>query len=101
MLAFVILANVLLTLLNCYIAFRLYRLRRTLIRVRVTLTRVEQRIHRIFASAPAFVFKGQQGTHSLHQSYQRLAFQLAGLQQSLMTVALIFRLCQSQRRRYR
>lgn len=76
MLVFIIIFNLSLTLLNLYIAIRLWQLRHFLIKVNKTLMRLERRIHKIFYPAPEMILKGYTGTHTIHQSYHRLLFQL-------------------------
>nr|ADN15986.1 conserved hypothetical protein [Gloeothece verrucosa PCC 7822] len=98
MLIVVISCNLALTVLNIYIAVRLWRLRRTLIRVTRTLTYVERRINRIFYSAPEFVLKGQQGTYVLRLYYQQLGFQLEQLQKLVSLINLGFTIWRRQTR---
>jgi hypothetical protein len=102
MLLFVIIFNLSLTLLNLYIAIRIWQLWRVLARVTRTLDMVERRIHRIFAPAPDIVLKGQKGTHTLRLCYQRLLIQLAiaGQFVSVVSYGMRFWQKQSRRRRY-
>lgn len=76
MLVFIIIFNLFLTLLNLYIAIRLWQLRYFLIKVNRTLMMLERRIYKIFHPAPKVIFKGYTGAHTLHQSYLKLLFQL-------------------------
>lgn len=101
MLIFVIACNLVLTLLNLYIAVRLWRLRRTLIRVTRILRYVENRIERIFAPAPEFLLKGKQQTYSLRLYYQHLGFQLEQLQKLVSLINVGIKIWQRQTRRSR
>ncbi|NJK51078.1 hypothetical protein HC931_25895 [Candidatus Gracilibacteria bacterium] len=101
MLLFVIFFNLSLTLLNLYIAIRIWQLRRVLTRVTRTLDMIERRIHRIFAPAPKIVSKGQKGTHTLRVRYQRLLIQLAIAGQFLSVVSFGVRFWQKQSKRQR
>jgi hypothetical protein len=101
MLLFVIVFNLSLTLLNLYIAIRIWQLWRVLVRVTRTLDTVERRIHRIFAPAPEFVSKGQKGTHTLKLRYQRLLIQLSIMGQFVSVVSFGMRFWQKQSKRQR
>lgn len=99
MLIFVIIFNFLLTLLNLYVAFRLWKLRQVLARVSGILNRVERRIDRIFYPAPEVILIGQEGTYHLRVRYQILISQLERLQQILMLVTLGIGIWQRQRKK--
>jgi hypothetical protein len=101
MLVFVIAFNLLLTLLNLYIAIRLWQLRRVLARMTRTLTLVERRIHKIFYPAPEIVFKGQQGTYALRLHYQRFLLQLELMGQISSFFSLGVRIWRHQLRKKR
>jgi hypothetical protein len=101
MLLFIIIFNLSLTLLNLYIAIRLWQLRRVLARVTKTLNWVERRIHHILSRAPAIAMKGQKGTLTLRWHYQRLLLQLAaaGKVSSVVGFGIAIWRRQSQRQR--
>lgn len=96
MLIFVVIFNLVLTLFNLYIVLRLWKLRRLMVRITETLTRLEECIHSIFYNAPQIVFQGQTGTHRLRQSYQSLELQIQQLQKVLALVTLGVRIWQRQ-----
>lgn len=98
---FVLGFNLGLTLLNCFLAWKLWRLLPVLVRVTNTLTRVERRLHRIFYPAPEFLLVGRAGTRCLRQSYQRLYRQIQGIGPIFWTLSLVIRYWQRQARRGR
>jgi hypothetical protein len=101
MLVFIIIFNLFLTLLNLYIAIRLWQLRRVLARVTKTLNWVERRIHHICSKTPAIAIKGYKGTRTLRWQYQRLLLQLAtvGKVSSVVGFGIAIWRRQSQRQR--
>jgi hypothetical protein len=96
MVTFVVIFNLLLTLVNLYIVFRLWKLWRLLVRITETLTRVERRLHAIFYPAPAFVLQGQTEASHLRQTYQKLEYQLQQLQQVITFINVVAILWQRQ-----
>lgn len=98
MVVFIIIFNLSLTLLNLYIAIRLWQLRHLLLKVTRTLTRVERRIHKIIYPAPEFILTGQQGTYTLHKSYHKLLFQMELVIKILSLVTFGSKIWQRQRR---
>jgi hypothetical protein len=95
---FVLGFNLGLTLLNCFLVWKLWQLRSILVRVTKILTRVESRLHRLFYPAPEYIFIGQAKTAYLKQNYQRLCVQLQLLQSLLLIFSLIIRYWQRQSR---
>jgi hypothetical protein len=96
MLIFVIIFNLALSLLNLYLAIRLWQLRRVLARVTRTLTLVERRIHKIFYPAPEILLKGQQGTYALRLRYQKWLLHLERMGQVSSVISLGVRIWQRQ-----
>jgi hypothetical protein len=79
MLIFVIAFNLSLTVLNLYVAYRLWRWRQYLIRATLTLERLEGYCDRILNPAPELIFKGRSGSHRLRQFHLQLGQCLAQL----------------------
>jgi hypothetical protein len=92
----VIIVNLLITLVNLSLAWRIWKLRLVLIRVRKTLTLVERRVDRVLAPAPEIIAKGKIGTRNLKQSHQRLVLQLQQANQILTLIGLGYSICQGR-----
>lgn len=96
MVIFVVIVNLVITFVNLSIAWRIWKLRLVLIRVRKTLTLVERRVDRVLAPAPEIITKGAKGTQYLTKSHQKLELQLQKTQQILTLIALGYRICQGR-----
>jgi uncharacterized protein YoxC len=80
MVIFVVICNLLITLLNIYILTKILRWRKNLATAARTLTMVEKRVHAVLEPAPKFVSKGEKGTNYLHYQIKKLEFELEQLQ---------------------
>lgn len=98
---FVLGFNLGLTLFNCWLVWKLCKLRNYLARVAITLDRIERRAHRILYPAPEYVLVGGAGTRCLGDSYRLLREQIRGLQPLLLTLSLLLRYWQRRSRRKR
>ncbi len=96
MLTFVFICNLLIALVNLYIAWRIWQLRRMLAKVAETLTSVERRIHSVLYPAPEVIVKGKKGTYSLRESYRKLELQLQKVEQILLLLSLGYKIWQRQ-----
>ncbi|MEA5533158.1 hypothetical protein [Crocosphaera sp. XPORK-15E] len=97
MLLFVILFNLVLTLINFYLVWQLGKLSHLLQKVTYRLTILEQRIHVIFYTAPEIILRGQEGTNHLRKSYQSLNIQLIKLQQIISLLNFLLRILPQKR----
>jgi hypothetical protein len=89
MVAFVAIVNLLVTLLNFYLAWKLWKLRRAIAKATKALIAAERKTYNVLHRAPPFVLKGQQGTENLRQRYQYLQWQLRQVQQVLTLLLLL------------
>ncbi|MGK7875447.1 MAG: hypothetical protein AB4426_19740 [Xenococcaceae cyanobacterium] len=101
MVTFVVIFNLLIALVNLFIAWRIWKLRRVLANVADTLINVERSIHSVLAPAPEVIAKGQKGTNNLRERYQKLELQLQRLGQILTILSLGYKIWQRQSRRGR
>ncbi len=92
MLLFVILFNLLLTLLNCYLLVQLLKLYGFLKNVTDGLTIIEQQFNEILTVTPVMLLKGQKNTSQLRQYYQKLLRQLTIIQTVVKTIKLFWKL---------
>ena len=76
MLTFVCLFNLLIALINLYIAWRVWKLRRVLANFTHTLTKVERTLRFVLVPTPVVITKGQIGTQNLSDRHQKLTLLL-------------------------
>lgn len=81
--SFVIVCNLLIALVNLYIAWRVWKLREFFAQAANILDNAAQGTHNVLSAAPELVYNGQRGSRSLRQQYQKLVFQLQRVQQVL------------------
>ena len=92
MLTFVVIFNLLITLLNLWIIWKIFQMRRMLRRITETLAHIEQRVHSVLYPAPELILRGQTGTHYLRERYLVLEQQLQRLSNILSLLRLGFKL---------
>ena len=80
MLIFVIAFNFSLTVLNLYVAYRLWRWRQYLRQLTLTLERVEGYCDRFLSSAPEAILQAHNSSQKIRQYYPQLGQSLAQIQ---------------------
>ncbi|MBD1912630.1 MULTISPECIES: hypothetical protein [unclassified Leptolyngbya] len=88
MLTIVVLANIVLSLLCLYAAWRIWRFSQVLSHAANVLSNAEQNTHQVLYGAPEAIFQGQLGVAQLRQRYQQLIPQLQQVRQALTVVNL-------------
>ena len=91
MVFFVVVINLFITLVNIYLAVKIWQLTRQLKRTTKTLIKCEKRIHSVLSPAPQFILQGQKKIDNLRQGYQLLQLQLQKIRQLLWLLSLIYR----------
>jgi hypothetical protein len=99
--ALVIAVNLLITCVNCYIAWQVWQWRHKFRKMARVLTKVEHRCHGVLSPAAKIIMTGQQGTQTLKQLYGQLNRQLQQLQKLLTVLGWMPLLWRSLRRRKR
>ena len=89
MLVFVISFNFLIVAINLYIAWRIWKLRFTLVKITETLKNVEKIIYNVFYQAPPSILDVQRGTRNLKQKYIQLELKLQKLRKILALLNLL------------
>ena len=79
-----------LTILNCYVAFHLWKICRLLVKVTKMSTRIERHINYIFEQVPMVIRGRQLQIYQVRQFYQELTWKLQKLQRSLQLINLVF-----------
>jgi hypothetical protein len=88
MLAVTLVCNVMIGLLCCYSAWRLWQLKCRLAKAADTLLACDRAVHRVLDRAPSAIDKGHAGIHQLRKRYQSLEPQLQRAQQALALLSL-------------
>jgi environmental stress-induced protein Ves len=88
MVTVILMFNLLIALGCLYVAWRVWQLRRVLVRVTATLTIAERSTHRVLYGAPNKILRGQTGVYQLQQQYQQVALQLQKAQQILALLGM-------------
>lgn len=89
MVVFVVTVNVLIALINFYLAWRIWKLRLSIAAVADTLNQVERKIYNIFNPAPKKISIGRVGTSNIRKKYRQLETQLLRLQQVFTLLSLV------------
>ncbi len=84
----VIATNVLISLFNLYIAWKIWRVRQVIAKFNITLVQVERKIYQVLYSAPESIIKSRQGTSKLRESHQQLEKKWRQIEQLLKLLAL-------------
>ncbi|WP_107669092.1 hypothetical protein [Cyanothece sp. BG0011] len=91
MLLFVIIFNLIITCINCYLVVKLWQLYGSLQQITYQLNNIEQQLGELFALNRDLIVRGQQGTAQLRQYYRSFVIQIAIAQKVLRTLKLLWR----------
>ena len=92
MLLFVIIFNLLLTLLNCYLFVQLFKFYAVLKKVTDGLTIMEQQFNQTLTVTPVMLLKGKKNTSQLRQYYQKALRQFTIMQTVVKSLKLFWKL---------
>lgn len=81
MIFLIIAVNLSITLLNIYIAIRIWQLRIIIARITTILLNYEGYFRILLPAAPQVIYQGQDSVSQIHQKYQSLQRQTAQLRQ--------------------
>jgi hypothetical protein len=96
MIAFVVIFNTLLALINFYIAWRVWKMRRVLAGVAKVILTADRNTYNALHPAPRAIAVGQKGTKALRSRYQQLELQLEKLGQILAVISFALGLMQKR-----
>jgi hypothetical protein len=88
MLTVVIIMNMLIAGFCFFVAWRIWRLRRALVRVTHALVAAERSTHWVLYGAPEAIQRGELGIEKFQQAYHQLELQLHRAQQALALLSL-------------
>lgn len=83
MIALVVIINILIALFNFYLAWRIWKIRRTIAGVTKAVLAADRNTYKVLHSAPKTINVGQKGSKTLREQYQKLEIQLEKLGQVL------------------
>lgn len=86
--ALVVVLNTLIAAINFYIAWRVWKIRRTLAGVTKGIIAAERNTYNVLHPAPQAIYVGQKGTGALRKQYRQLEIQLERLEQILALLRL-------------
>jgi hypothetical protein len=89
MLTFVVVLNVLISLICLYVAWQVWNLRRALRATADAVLLAERNTYKLLHGAPEAISQGQVGIAGARDGYQQLELQLQKFQQILMLLSLI------------
>lgn len=84
MVTFVIVINVLISIVCLYIAWRIVKLRRRIAKFADRIIAAERRTYAVLHKAPTGILKGQSGAQQMQARYQQLKNRLQQVQQVLV-----------------
>jgi len=96
MIQFVVIVNLLITLVNLFIAWRIWQLGCKLANIADCLTNLERSTHKVLLVAPEVILKLERGSCSLRERYGLLTVQLQRGQQILTLLNLGMKIWQGQ-----
>jgi hypothetical protein len=91
MVTVVVILNTLIAVVNFYIAWRVWKLRRQLAGATKAILAADRNTYNVLHVAPGAIAKGQKGSNALGQNYRRLEIQLQSLRQLLALSGLLQR----------
>ncbi len=89
MLLFIIVFNLFITFINCYLLLKLWVLYNSLKKITSDLINLEKQLNELFSVLPDLVLKGQEKTAELRQFYQKFLRQLAIAQKLFRNLQLL------------
>ena len=92
MLFLIIAVNLSISLLNLYIAIRIWQLRVLTIRITAILINYERYFNLVLSVAPQVIYRGQHNTHLARQRYQLLQLQIAKIRQLIWLLNQSYRI---------
>ncbi|MDJ0579843.1 hypothetical protein [Crocosphaera sp.] len=92
MLFFIIIFNLFITFINCYLLLKLWVLYNSLKKITSELINLEKQLNQLFYILPDLVLKGQEKTAELRQFYQKFLRQLAIAQKLFRNLQLLLRI---------
>ena len=94
----VLISNLVIALINLYIAWRLWKLQKVLIQVTITLNQVESVAYAVLSVAPEIIAQREKGIENFRESYDKLKHQLQKIRKILTILSLTYTIWQRLRK---
>ncbi|MDJ0597461.1 MAG: hypothetical protein QNJ37_01240 [Crocosphaera sp.] len=91
MLLFVIIFNLVITCINCYLVFKLWQSYLSLQQLTYQLTDIEQQLNKLLSASPDLILRGQQRTAQLRKLYKKFLMQLAIAQKVFRSLKFVWK----------
>ncbi|GAB4233270.1 MAG: hypothetical protein Kow0049_16600 [Stanieria sp.] len=91
MFIFTIIVNFIITLLNLYLAVKIWQLRQKLSLITQELNKCEILIHSLLVTTPNFLIQNKNNLYHFRQKYQLLQLQLKQTQQIIIVLNWLYR----------
>lgn len=91
MIYLIVAINLSITLLNIYIAIRIWQLRLLIIRITAILINYESYFNVLLQAAPTVIYRGQNSIYQIRQRYQLLQFQITKIRQLIWLLTWSYR----------
>ena len=91
MLLFIIIFNLVITVINCYLLLQLWKLYDFLKKITLDLIELEQQMNELLAEVPALILEGQEKMVQVRQLYQRFLVQLGTAQRIFKRLKLVWK----------
>ncbi|MFB2879218.1 hypothetical protein [Floridanema aerugineum] len=101
MIVIVITINILIALFNFYLAWRIWKIRRTIAKATRAILAADRNTYKVLHSAPKTITVGQKGAKTLREQYQKLEIQLEKLGQVLGILNFTQQFCRKRARQNR
>ena len=98
MISLVLISNLVIALINLYIAWRLWRLQKVLIKVTITLNQVESVAYAVLSLAPETIAQREKGIENFRESYDKLKHQFQKIRKILTILSLTYTIWQRLRK---
>ena len=92
MIFLIVAINLSITLLNIYIAIKVWQLRLLVARITAILNNYESYFHILLNIAPKVIYRGQNNIEQVRQRYQLLQWQIAKIQQLIWLLNRSYRI---------
>ncbi|MGF1542688.1 MAG: hypothetical protein ACFCU5_19980 [Pleurocapsa sp.] len=92
MIILIILINISITILNIYLAIKIWQLRQVVIRITLLLINCELYVRSLLYIAPAVIYQGSKNIHLFRSKYQAIQLQIKKIQQIILLLNWSYRL---------
>ncbi len=92
MIILIIVTNILITLLNIYLAIKIWQLRQLIARITLLLINCEIYVRTLLYITPPIIYQSKSNIHLLRRRYQAIQLQIKKIQQIILLLNWSYRL---------